>query len=231
MLLAAFYAARHNLCFSIICKPGLGCPCPVSYLRGLALHCLFPSISGWMSGALSHTLCVPRYLFASSFLCFLYPSAHSSFPCRTKDSYWFSPSPKKNFQLLWPLLTSVRSALSHNNVYSFRSIPYRPPWVPHISFPPSICRIYCTWFRVAIGLHLVRQTYPHVQPSMRFLFVRPEVCPWVSKFPTSGFLQIPPHDGHPYLRLYPSRYRADLELAPLRNVRRQAHRYNVGKRT
>lgn len=54
MLLAAFYAARHNLCFSIICKPGLGCPCPVSYLRGLALHCLFPSISGWMSGALSH---------------------------------------------------------------------------------------------------------------------------------------------------------------------------------
>ena len=106
MLLAVFYAARHNLCFSIICKPGLGCPCPVSYLRGLALHCLFPSISGWMSGALSHTLCVPRYLFASSFLCFLYPSAHSSFPCRTKDSYWFSPSPKKTssyYGLCWLL--------------------------------------------------------------------------------------------------------------------------------
>ena len=35
----------------------------------------------------SHTLYVPRYLFVSSFLCFLYPSAHSSFPSRTKDSY------------------------------------------------------------------------------------------------------------------------------------------------
>src|SRR5699024_10221224 len=35
---------------------------------------------------------------------------------------------KKNFRLLWPLLTSVRSALSHNNGYSFRSVPHRPPW-------------------------------------------------------------------------------------------------------
>ena len=58
---------------------------------------------------------------------------------------------------------------------------------------------------------------------MRFLSVRPEVCPWVSRFPTSGFLQIPPHDGHPCLRLYPSRYRADSGLSPVRNVRRQAH--------
>src|SRR5699024_6366690 len=47
--------------------------------------------------------------------------------------------------------------------------------------------------------------------------------PWVSRFPTSSFLQIPPHDGHPCLRLCLSRYRADLGLAPLRNVRRQAH--------
>lgn len=51
---------------------------------------------------------------------------------------------KKNFQLLWPLLTSVRSALPSGNGYSFQSVPYRPPWVPHVSFPPSICRIYCT---------------------------------------------------------------------------------------
>ena len=33
------------------------------------------------------------------------------------------------------------------------------------------------------------QTYPHVQPYMQFLSVRPEVCPWVSRFPTSGFLR------------------------------------------
>ena len=39
----------------------------------------------------------------------------------------------------------------------------------------------------------------------------------------SGFLQIPPHDGHPCLRLYPSRCRADSGLAPVRNVRRRAH--------
>ena len=58
---------------------------------------------------------------------------------------------------------------------------------------------------------------------MRFPFVRPEICPWVSRFPTSGFLQIPPHDGHPCLRLYPSHYRADSGLSPVRNVRRQAH--------
>ncbi|MGF6989964.1 hypothetical protein M2150_001207, partial [Lachnospiraceae bacterium PM6-15] len=31
------------------------------------------------------------------------------------------------------------------------------------------------------------------------------------------------HDGHPCLRLYPSHYRADCGLTPVRNVRRQAH--------
>ena len=113
----------------------------------------------------------------------------------------------------------------------FQSVSCRPPWVPHVSFPPSICRIYCTWFRVAIGLYLDMQTYPHVQPYMRFLSVRPEVCPWISSFPTSGFLQIPPHSGHPCLRLYPSRYRADLGLSPLRNVRRQAHICKIGTKT
>ena len=34
--------------------------------------------------------------------------------------------------------------------------------------------------------------------------------------PTSGFLQIPPQDGHPCLRLYPSHYRADSGLSPIR---------------
>ena len=58
---------------------------------------------------------------------------------------------------------------------------------------------------------------------MRFLFVRPEVCPLVSRFPASGFLQIPPHDGHPCLRLYPSRYRADSGLSPVGTCARRAH--------
>ena len=34
-------------------------------------------------------------------------------------------------------------------------------------------------------------------------------------FLTSSFLQIPSHDGHPCLRLYPSHYRADSGLNPL----------------
>ena len=42
-------------------------------------------------------------------------------------------------------------------------------------------------------------------------------------FPTSGFLQISPHGEHPCLRLYPSHYRVDSGLAPVRNVRRRAH--------
>ena len=107
--------------------------------------------------------------------------------------------------------------------YSFQSIPHRSPRVPHVSFSPSICHIYHTWFRVVIGLRLVKQSYPHAWPSMWFLFVRPEICPWVSRFPTSSFLQIPPHDGHPCFRLYPSHYRADFGLSPIRNVRQRAH--------
>ena len=41
--------------------------------------------------------------------------------------------------------------------------------------------------------------------------------------PTSGFLQILPRGRHPCLRLYPSHYRADSGLSPVRCVRRQAH--------
>ena len=34
------------------------------------------------------------------------------------------------------------------------------------------------------------------QPCMQFLLVRPRLCPRVSILPASGFLQIPPRDGH-----------------------------------
>ena len=46
----------------------------------------------------------------------------------------------------------------------------------------------------------------------------------VSTFPTSDFLQIPPRDGHPGLRLYPSHCRSDSGFSPVRNVRRRAHK-------
>ena len=110
--------------------------------------------------------------------------------------------------------------------YVFQRLPHRPPWVPHVSFTPSTCLIYPMRFRVAIGLYLALQTYPRMRPYMRFLFVRPELCPRVSRFPESSFLQILPRDRHPCLRLCPSRYRADSGLTPVRNVRRQAHQQN-----
>ena len=56
------------------------------------------------------------------------------------------------FRLLWPLLTSARSTWPSGHGYSFRNIPCRPPRVPHVSFPPSACRIYHRLFRAAIGL-------------------------------------------------------------------------------
>ena len=108
--------------------------------------------------------------------------------------------------------------------YVFQRLPHRPPWVPHVSFAPSTCLIYPMRFRVAIGFHLALQTYPRMRPYMRFLFVRPELCPRVSRFPESSFLQILPRDRHPCLRLCPSRYRANSGLTPVRNVRRQAHK-------
>ena len=91
-------------------------------------------------------------------------------------------------------------------------------------FFPSICLPHLLHLSpCSYGLWLVMQSYPQTQPYMRFLYVRPEVCPRVSRFPESGFLQTPPHDGHPCLQLCPSHYRADSGLAPVRNVRRRAH--------
>ena len=107
--------------------------------------------------------------------------------------------------------------------YVFQRLPHRPPWVPHVSFTPSTCLIYPMRFRVAIGFHLALQTYPRMRPYMRFLFVRPELCPRVSRLPESSFLQILPRGRHPCLQLCPSHYRADSGLTPVRNVRRQAH--------
>ena len=130
-------------------------------------------------------------------------------------------------RLLWPLLTPVRSAPSCGGGYPSRDGPHRSPRVPHVSFPPSTRHIYSTHFRVVIGLRLVQQSCPCVKPQMCFLYVGPEVCPRVSIFPESSFLQIPPHGGHPCFRLYPSHYRADSGLSPVRNVRRRAHNTKI----
>ena len=134
------------------------------------------------------------------------------------------------FDSMRPLLPPERSTLSCDRAYSFQSVSLRPPRVPHVSFPPSTCLIYPMRFRVVIGLRLVKQSYPRMRPYMRFLYVRPEVCPRVSIFPESSFLQIPPHGGHPCFRLCPSHYRADSGLSPVRDVRRRAHHHEKSSR-
>ena len=37
----------------------------------------------------------------------------------------------------WLRLTSARSAQPFSCGYAFRRVPRRPPWVPHVSFPPA----------------------------------------------------------------------------------------------
>lgn len=65
-------------------------------------------------------------------------------------------------KVLWLRLTSACSAQPCSCGYAFRRVPRRPPRVPHVSFPPSTCRIYHMRFRVAIGLRLVGQPYPRI---------------------------------------------------------------------
>ena len=67
----------------------------------------------------------------------------------------------------------------------------------------SVTAASTVWDSGSIGLLLVWQSRPsQVSLFMRFLFVNPELCPQRHfSAPTSGFLRIPPHDGHPCLRL------------------------------
>ena len=167
----------------------------------------------------SHILCVPRYSFVSSYRCFLHSMLVSPFRVVLKTPV--DSALRLSTTMASADFCSFSTALSSG--YVFQRVPHRSPWVPHVSFTPSTCLIYPIRFRVAIGLYLVMQTYPRMKPYMRFLFVRPELCPRVSRFPESSFLQILPRDRHPCLRLYPSRYRADSGLTPVRNVRCQAH--------
>jgi len=90
-----------------------------------------------------------------------------------------------------------------------------------IRLPHLPCMIPCSYRALACMAVL-----PSCMASMRFLFIRPEICPSVYLFPTSSFLQIPPRDGHPCLRLYPSPYRADSGLSPVRTCARRAHHKN-----
>ena len=119
--------------------------------------------------------------------------------------YWFGPSQKFFFPpVLWPLLTSARSArLSlYGRGYPSRSVPRRPPLVRATTFIPSTCRIYIHepgqyWISSCLAdssIHacLVCGSCSSGRDFARRVYILP---------PTSGFLQIPSRGGHPCLRL------------------------------
>ena len=93
----------------------------------------------------------------------------------------------------------------------------------HTFFPSYTCHIYCKRFRAVIGLRLVLQSHPRLQPLYGF-------CPSGQRF-AAGFLQIPRHQGHPCLWLYPSHCRVDSGLSPVRTCARRAHQKSDGTGT
>ena len=85
-------------------------------------------------------------------------------------------------------------------VYSFA--PMRPPRVSVTTFTSCICCIYTLKFGQYWTLLCIGSSSVSSMPCMQFLFVRPRLCPQGHfSVPTSDFLQIPSHDGHPCLWL------------------------------
>ena len=137
----------------------------------------------------------------------------------------FSPSRVFFSPVLWPLLTSCSSLLLRiffPNVVYFMRLQDLPGYSHILSL--FTCRIYCQRFRVAIGLCFVMQTYPRLQPYMRFLFVRPEICPLEDLSTSKIRLSSDSASRRTPLPLAnPSRYRADSGLSPYRTCAHRAH--------
>ena len=55
--------------------------------------------------------------------------------------------------------------------------PARSPRVLRTHLRAYACRIYATAFRASTGLHRSLPAHPAVSPHIRFLFVRPALCP------------------------------------------------------
>ena len=102
----------------------------------------------------------------------------------------------------------------------------RPQDLPGYSHILSLftCRIYRKRFRVAIGLCFVKQTYPRLRPYMRFLYVRPEICPLGDLSTPKIRLSSDSSSRRTPLPLArPSRYRAASGLSPYRTCAHRAH--------
>ena len=90
----------------------------------------------------------------------------------------------------------------------------RPPRVLARSFPliPAIATVHDSvqllGFDLCCSLTLIHSLYGFCSSGQSF---------------AAGFLQIPRHQGHPCLWLYPSHCRADSGLSPVRTCARRAH--------
>ena len=127
--------------------------------------------------------------------------------------------------VLWPLLTSCSSLLLR--IFFRICLPNasaRPPRVLTHSFPLYLSHLLQA-IRAAIGLRFVRQTYPCLQPYMRFLFVRPEVCPVEDLLTSTIRLSSDSASRRtPLLLTNLSRCRAGTGLSPARMCAHRAHR-------
>lgn len=123
-------------------------------------------------------------------------------------------------------LCAFRTALFRGCGRSSRRVPRGSPRTPRIPFPPSARRICRMRLRIAIGLRHEWRPCPRMRPSIRFLFARPEVCPWFVR----SCIRLPLRAGRPCLRPSPSRCRADQSPPPFRNARRR-HSKNFACKT
>ena len=135
--------------------------------------------------------------------------------------------PSQFCPVLWPLLTSCGSLLLRI-FFPNMSTQMRPQDLPGYSHILSLftCRIYRKRFRAAIGLYFIWETCPRLRPCMRFLFVRPEICPLGDLLTPKIRLSSDSTSRRTPLPLAnPSRYRADSGLSPYRTCAHRAHQY------
>ena len=110
--------------------------------------------------------------------------------------------------------------------FSNMSTQMRPQDLPGYSHALSLftCRIYRKRFRAVIGLCFVMQTHPRLRPYMRFLFVRPEICPLGDLLTPKIRLSSDSASRRTPLPLAnPSHCRADSGLSPYRTCAHRAH--------
>ncbi len=101
----------------------------------------------------------------------------------------------------------------------------------HTFFPSLPAAFTVERFRVAIGLCFNWQTYPHLRPYMRFLFVRPEFCPLRElSTPKIRLSSDSASRRTPLPLANPSRYRADSGLSPYRTCAHRAHQERAAER-